>query len=219
MSVTKRKTVIIHRALIPGNVSFSYDFELDFAPETMIVRDISFGGIPLGDLHGVRVPWIDSKEGLIATFIEDSNFTSQPGSFFNVSEKSLQNGSLGFEVYRLQNDLTANIATGNLSMTLEFGQKVDKPYDPKPIDMIAMMREIMAVKMVYPFGLGKGEQAGGAFGMMEEPECSCGFSNVQRTLPKVDAETQQLSETKDKKKTDEELKKEAEAKKKEEEEV
>ena len=179
---TKRKTVIIHRALNGANtLSFTENFDLDFQPSEVIIRDISFVG-DLDELHGIRASWTDAREGLIGTFIADPAFTSQPSSFFTIKERSLQNGSHTFEIYTLTNTLGTPSAVGNLAMTLEFTHKIPEPYEPKMNDLRPLMTAIWKdIRDTYPFGLPIG-MVGGRDAVDEgTPEKLC-YSNVDRTL-------------------------------------
>ena len=126
-----RETIVVHQSLAGAIQQFSYDLSLNFTPEYVIVRNVSYGagaGVA-GVMHCIRTPWIESKDDILLTFTDDVDvpYQANPQSHYKIQHPgSIMNGQLTFYVNALTNTINANTATGVISFTLEFCKRQEE---------------------------------------------------------------------------------------------
>ena len=161
MPIINKQTAVIHQALAGAIQSFTTSLDLDFDPTSVIVREVSYGnGGNTNDLHSVSVNWVNAKDGIIATFLDDTSFVSNPSSSFKVQEGLVNNGDITIELRRLTNTLIASTAIGELSVVLEFVR--EEYHETKPVvadmsDLITFLKQEKTAQSIYPFAQVGGE--------------------------------------------------------------
>lgn len=162
MNIVERQTVVIYVDLAGPIQEFSYNLDLEFIPDHMVVRDVSYSaGGALGQ-HGIIANFCRAKNNVIAHF-NDSDPTpyhSNPESTYRIehSSSTLGNGEITFRVRRLgvNGGLLASVATGDLAITLEFHRTIPErnPEDIilQSIDAI-LAKHIIKEEKTYPFQL------------------------------------------------------------------
>jgi len=165
MPIVNRQTVIFHRSLV-GNPAVQELYEtlqLDFEPTSLIVRQVDFFRTTanIGGLHGIIAPFTNAKDGIIATFISNGtantsdSYSSNPNSNYIINHPSmLFNGSVLFKVRKLADTLTASVAQGVITLTLEFIREVY----PEPTASVSQMSQLIQTLTdmsrptdIYPF--------------------------------------------------------------------
>jgi len=119
--IVERQTSIIYKDL---NVSSSWyeSFDLNFRPDMCILKEITYSGniVDTKAVHGIKVPFIISKDNLLGTFSGvQSTFNSS--SMFNINYGvDIMNGDVNFTVVDLADIIETNTADGDIAITLEF---------------------------------------------------------------------------------------------------
>lgn len=161
MPIVNRQTSVLFVNLNDGTNNsvqdFSFNFNLDFDPTAVIVRQIVYADTGFGtdNVLSVLTNWTNSQNGIIATFIDTKPFVSNPDSQFKVENPgSLSNGDVSFQVRRLSDTITANTGIGRLSLTLEFIREVY----PEPSASVSQMSQLIQTLTdmtrptdIYPF--------------------------------------------------------------------
>jgi len=110
MKVVDRQTVNISTDLnIAGANSFYVPFTLRFWPDEVIVRSVSYANTNTDGSTNVCQVWTNIvDEGVIASFVSNSTYTSDVHSTFRILRK-IQSGSFNFQVQLMP-------AAGNLAV-------------------------------------------------------------------------------------------------------
>jgi hypothetical protein len=155
MPIYNRQTVEVFASLAGAVQSFTTNLGLDFDPTAVIVRQVLYNNVNTNDVVAVIAPWTNAKNGIIATFLPRNDFVSNSGSQFKIQNPgALSNGDTTFQVRRLTDVISANLATGTLSLTLEFIREVY----PEPTATVSQMAQLIQTLTdmsrptdVYPF--------------------------------------------------------------------
>jgi hypothetical protein len=162
MNIVERQTVVIYADLGTTPQSFSYDLDLEFTPDHVVVRDITYSAGGVLGVHAIIANFCRAKNNVIAVFddTDPTPYHSNPETTYRIehSSSTLTNGQITFQLRKINNlgSLTASVATGDLAITLEFQRTMAerKPEDIiiQSIDAI-LSKHIMARPAVYPFQL------------------------------------------------------------------
>jgi len=171
MHIVERQTVIVYADLTGPIQSFSYDLDLQFEADHVVVRDVTYSAGGVLGIHGIIADFCRAKNNVIAVFddADPTPYHSNPDSTYRISHSSstLSNGQITFRIRKLANNggVSSSLAVGDLCFTLEF-QKHE--YERKPEEIILqsidkiLAKHIINQPQVYPFQLpnqiGQGSQ-------------------------------------------------------------
>ena len=102
MNIVERQTVVIYANLAGPIQSFSYDLDLEFTPDHVVVRDITYSAGGATGIHGIVANFCRAKNNVIGVFddADPTPYHSNPETTYRIehSSSTLTNGQITIQI-------------------------------------------------------------------------------------------------------------------------